>query len=115
MGYIAIVSSGIIPIDDREIPFDLDQNTAVQMTPFIESDTVFLDGALFIDTAEPLKIGKKYSITVTKDKFSYSFKVAVRQPCLIYLGNVTIEPEIWRVCDQESIPLTQNRRRCAGF
>jgi WD40 repeat protein len=107
MSPIDIGSAGPISIDRGKIPFNVDEDITVQITPFIEFMLDSADEGLIIFPVEPLEIGEEYNVIITKDKLDHIHRTIVRHPCLVYLGNVTNEPEIWQFCGQENIPLTQ--------
>jgi WD40 repeat protein len=112
---VDIGSTGPISIDKGKIPFNVDEDITVQITPFIEFWLESADEALIVIPDESLEIGKEYNIIITKDELSYIHKTIVRQPCLVYLGNVSNEPEIWQFCGQESISLTQTEGRVVDY
>ena len=112
---VDIGSTGPISIDKGKIPFDVDENITVQTTPFVEIKLNSADSALIVIPAEPLEIGKEYDVIITKDEIDHIHRTIVRQPCLVYLGNVTKEPEIWQFCGQENIPLTQTEGGVLDF
>ena len=104
---VDIGSTGPISIDKGKIPFNVDEDVTVQITPFVDFKLDSADETLIVFPAEPLKIGGNYNVIITKDGVDHIHKTIVRQPCLVYLGNVTNEPEIWKSCGQENVPLTQ--------
>jgi len=104
---IEIASTGPISINKERIPFNIDEDITVQIFPFIEFKIDSSDEAFMVLPDEPLKIGQEYNLTITKGELDYIHKTIIRQPCLVYLGDVTSEPEIWRFCGQENFPLTQ--------
>lgn len=112
---VDIGSTGPISINKLKIPFNVDEDITVQITPFIEFKLNSVDSALIVIPAEPLEIGKEYDVLITKDEIDHIHRTIVRQPCLVYLGNVTLEPEIWQFCGQENIPLTQTEGGVVDF
>lgn len=104
-----------ISIDKGKIPFTVDENITVQITPFIEFELDNAYEALVVIPAEPLEVRKEYNVIITKDELDHIHKTIVRQPCLVYLGDMTNEPEIWQFCEQENIPLTQNQGEVVDF
>ena len=112
---IDIGSIGPILIDKGKTPFNIDQDITVQISPLIEFNLDSANGALVVIPSEPLEVGKEYDVTITKDELDYIYKIMVRQPYLVYLGNVNNEPEIWQFCGQGNIPLTQTEGRVIDF
>jgi len=110
-----IGSTGPISIDKGKIPFTVDENITVQITPFIEFELDNAYEALVVIPAEPLEVRKEYNVIITKDELDHIHKTIVRQPCLVYLGDMTNEPEIWQFCEQENIPLTQTQGEVVDF
>ncbi len=112
---VDIGSTGPISIDKGKIPFIVDDDITVQITPSIKFKLNGADEALIIFPAEPLVICEEYDVIITKDELDHIHKTIVRQPCLVYLGDVTNEPEIWQFCGQENIPLTQTEGEVVDF
>ena len=104
---VDIGSTGPILIDKGIIPFNVEKDITVQITPFIEFELNNADAAIILIPSESLEIGEEYDVIITKDEFDHIHRTIVRQPCLVYLSNVTNEPEIWQFCGQENMPLTQ--------
>ena len=112
---VDIGSTGPISIDKGKIPFIIDEDITVQIIPPIKFKLNGADEALIIFPAEPLEIWEEYDVIITKDELDHIHKTIVRQPCLVYLGDVTNEPEIWQFCGQENIPLTQTEGEVVDF
>ncbi len=112
---VDIGSTGPISIDKGKIPFNVDGDITVQITPFTKSNLNSADTALVLFPAEPLEIGKEYDVIITKDELDHIHKTMVRQPCLVYIGNVTSEPEIWQFCGQVNVPMTQTEGGVVDF
>lgn len=112
---IDIGSTGPITIDKGKIPFNVDENIIVQITPYIEFKLDSADESIIVIPFEFLKVGEEYNVIITKDELNYIQKTVVRQPCLVYLGNVTNEPEIWQFCGQENISLAQTEGKVVDY
>ena len=112
---VDIGSIGPISIDKGKIPFIVDEDITVQITPSIKFKLNRADEALILFPAEPLEIGEEYDVIINKDGLDHIHKTIVRQPCLVYLGEVTDGPEIWQFCGQENIPLTQTEGEVVDF
>ena len=112
---VKIGSSGPILIQKRHIPFIVDENIIVQVTPPVGFKWINTDKELVIFPDEPLEIGEEFDVKVNRDNMSYLHKTRVRQPCLVYLGNITTEPEIWKFCGQEHELLTHTEGRVLDY
>ena len=112
---VDIGSIGPISIDKEKIPFIVDEDITVQITPFMKFELNGAGEALIVFPTEPLEIGEEFDVIITKDELDHIHKTIVRQPCLVYLGNITNEPEIWQFCGQENIPLTQTEGKVVDF
>ena len=103
----SVGSAGPISIDKGDIPFNVDRDIIVQVTPQIEFKLENSSEALFIVPTELLEIEKEYTVIVNNGELGYIHRIIIRQPCLPYIGDVANKPEIWRYCEHERIPLTQ--------
>ncbi|MCD6576975.1 MAG: hypothetical protein J7K66_03060 [Anaerolineaceae bacterium] len=112
---LGIGSVGPFLIDKEKIPFDVDEDINIKINPLVEFTIDNSDNALMITPAEPLEIGKEYQVTITKNALDFVYKRIIRQPCLLYLGNVASEPEIWRLCGQEKLLLTQTQGNIVDY
>jgi len=71
---VDIGSTGPISIDKGEIPFNVDEDVTVQITPFVDFKLDSADETLIVFPTEPLKIGGKYNVIITKDGLNYIHK-----------------------------------------
>lgn len=110
-----IGSTGPILIEKTWLPFIIDENISVQITPFVEFKIDITDKELIVFPLKALRIGEEYVVKVTRDNSSYLHETIVQQPCLVYLGNITKEQEIWRFCGKEKILLTQTGGRVVDY
>jgi Tol biopolymer transport system component len=111
----SVGSTGPNSIDKENIPFDVDRDIDVQVTPHIRFKFENSSDALLISPAEPFEIEKKYAVIVSKGELDYVHRIIIRQPCLVYIGDVTNKPEIWQYCKQEKIPLTQTGGKVVDY
>ena len=111
----SVGSTGPISIDKEDIPFNVDKDIIVQVTPQIRFMLENTSEALLLIPSELFEIEKGYSVIVNKDGLDYVHRIIIRQPCLVYIGDVTNKPEIWRYCEQERIPLTQTGGRVVDY
>jgi len=111
----SVGSTGPISIDKGDIPFNVDKDIIVQVTPQIEFKLENSSEALLIVPTEFLEIEKEYTVIVNNGELSYIHRIIIRQPCLAYIGDVTNKPEIWRYCGHERIPLTQTEGEVVDF
>ena len=107
--------TGPISIDKEDIPFNVDQDIVVQITPHIRFMLENLSEVLLINPAEFFEIEKEYAVIINKGELDYVHRIIIRQPCLVYIGDVTNKPEIWRYCEQERIPLTQTGGKVVDY
>ena len=107
----SVGSTGPISIYKEDIPFNVDKDIIVQVTPQIRFMLENTSEALLLIPSELFEIEKGYSVIVNKGGLDYVHRIIIRQPCLVYIGDVTNKPEIWRYCEQERIPLTQTGGR----
>ncbi len=65
---IDIGSTGPITIEKGKIPFNVDGDITIQITPFIEFKLDVADESLIVIPTELLEIGEEYNIKITKDE-----------------------------------------------
>jgi len=100
-------------------PLVLDQNVlgndplneiTLSFNEDIEFEATIQEGKLIINFNQPLETGRVYTLTVERNvtinpKLTYPFKI--RQTCLVYIGNFSTQPAIWKKCDdQDAVQLT---------
>ena len=72
-----IGSTGPISIDKEKIPFTVDEDITVQITPFIEFELDNAYEALVVIPSEPLEVRKEYNVIITKGEINYIHKTIV--------------------------------------
>jgi len=68
---VDIGSTGPISIDKGRIPFYVDGDITVQITPFIEFEFDNAYEALVVIPAEHLEIGEQYDVIISKDELEH--------------------------------------------
>ena len=91
-----INSTGPIIVEKKWVPFPLTEEISISFDPLIEFSKDFDDGDLIIHPADALIIGSEYHIEITNDTSIFSQDMIIREPCLLFLGNITGEQEIWK-------------------
>ena len=82
---VDIGTTGPISIDKGKIPFNVDEDVTVQITPFVDFKLDSADEALIVFPAEPLKIGGNYNVIITKDGVDHIHKIIVENKFITFI------------------------------
>jgi WD40 repeat protein len=106
---------GQIVIQKEKIPIQFNSDTKVEVFPGFDFSNKITQDAIVLFPTEDLQVGEKLDIKINSQEEEFVFEAVVREPCVTYLADVTIAPEIWQLCGQELSKLTVTSGRVVDY